>query len=164
MLCRDPFDAMTLGPICRSGRKQSGVVLLEALVAILIFSLGILALVGLQANSVRMTTEAKYRSDASLLTEQIIGLMWADDRANLPGYAHAPGGANCVFNGAASANANVTAWLGGTGLAGTVIDTLPNVQAQIVIGAQNVVTVTLCWMPPGGGAFNQHSVMAQISQ
>ena len=46
---------------------QRGVVLIEALVAILIFSVGILAIVGLQANMIKNTAEAKYRSEASYI-------------------------------------------------------------------------------------------------
>jgi type IV pilus assembly protein PilV len=59
-------------------RTSGGSVLLEALVGILIFSIGILALVAMQAESIRNTTEAKYRNDASYLANQIIGRMWAD--------------------------------------------------------------------------------------
>lgn len=56
--------------------RQRGVMLLEALVAILIFSIGILAIVGLQANSIKLSNDAKYRSDASFLANQLIGEMW----------------------------------------------------------------------------------------
>ncbi len=57
---------------------QHGVVILESLIAILIFSLGILALVGLQANMLQSTSDAKYRADASYLAQQKLGLMWSD--------------------------------------------------------------------------------------
>lgn len=57
---------------------QQGVVLLEALVAILIFSMGVLALVGLQAAMVKNTSDSKYRSEASFIAQQRIGLMWSD--------------------------------------------------------------------------------------
>lgn len=58
--------------------RQQGSMLLEALIAIVIFSIGILAIVGLQANSIRMSTDAKFRSDANLLANQYISAMWAD--------------------------------------------------------------------------------------
>ncbi|MBL8367702.1 MAG: hypothetical protein JNM54_07255, partial [Candidatus Accumulibacter sp.] len=45
-------------------REQAGVMLLEALIAILVFSLGILSLVALQATSIKLTGDAKYRTDA----------------------------------------------------------------------------------------------------
>jgi type IV pilus assembly protein PilV len=55
--------------------------LLEVLVAILIFAVGILGLVGLQANAVRQSGMAKYRADASLLANELVGQMWSGDRA-----------------------------------------------------------------------------------
>lgn len=56
----------------RFARQQSGVILLEALLAILIFSLGILALVGLQAAAVKQSADAKYRTEAALLANEVI--------------------------------------------------------------------------------------------
>lgn len=58
--------------------SQQGVVLLEALIAILIFSMGVLAVVGLQAAMIKNSTDAKFRSDAGLLAQQRIGLIWSD--------------------------------------------------------------------------------------
>ena len=57
---------------------QKGVVLLEAMVAILIFSMGVLAIVGLQAAMIKNTTDSKYRSEASYIAQARIGQMWAD--------------------------------------------------------------------------------------
>lgn len=61
-----------------SATSQQGVVLLETLIAILIFSMSVLAIVGLQAAMVKNTTEAKFRSDASYIAQQTLGRMWAD--------------------------------------------------------------------------------------
>ncbi len=61
--------------------SQKGVMLLEALIAILIFSMGILAIVGLQASSIKLASDAKYRSDASLLANRLIGQMWLANSA-----------------------------------------------------------------------------------
>lgn len=58
--------------------RQGGVAMLEALIAVLLFSFGILALVGLQASSMRLATDAKMRIDASYLANQKIGEAWAD--------------------------------------------------------------------------------------
>ena len=69
----------------RPARSQTGVMLLEALIGILIFSIGILALIGMQGAAIRNTTDARYRSEASFLANQIIGQMWVD-RANLALY------------------------------------------------------------------------------
>lgn len=150
-------------------KKESGVALLEALIAVLIFSLGILALMGLQAISIKQTADAKYRADAAFLANQIIGEMWADDPANLDDYAHRPTGTPCTPGGAASANAKVTAWLGNATTAGSVAGSLPGAvetQQQIVVttsGTTKLVTVTICWQGPQQTVPNQHTVVAQIS-
>lgn len=65
--------------LLRNGKSaQRGIVLLEALVAILIFSMGVLALVGLQAAMIKNTSDSKYRSEASFIAQQRIGMMWSD--------------------------------------------------------------------------------------
>jgi type IV pilus assembly protein PilV len=63
--------------------SQHGVVLVEAMIAILIFSMGVLAIVGLQAAMVKNTSDSKYRADASYIAQQQIGQLWADPD-NLP--------------------------------------------------------------------------------
>lgn len=69
-------------------RLQGGVVLIEVLVAILIFSMGVLAIVGLQATMIKSTADAKYRADASYIAQARIGQMWADP-ANAVTYVEA---------------------------------------------------------------------------
>lgn len=69
-----------------ANRAQKGIVLLEALIAILIFSMGILAIVGLQAAMVKNTTDSKFRADASYIAQQQLARMWADP-ANISNYA-----------------------------------------------------------------------------
>ena len=69
---------------CRSDRPR-GFMMLEVLVALLVFALGVLGLVGLQATAVKQAGQAKYRSDAALLANELIGTMWVGNRnlANL---------------------------------------------------------------------------------
>jgi type IV pilus assembly protein PilV len=57
---------------------QGGAVLLEALIAVLIFSFGILAISGLQAAMVKNTTDSNYRAEANYLVQQQVGRMWAN--------------------------------------------------------------------------------------
>lgn len=59
-------------------KMQQGVALLESLIALLIFSMGILAIVGLQGFMVKSTADSKARSDASFLAQNRIAMMWAD--------------------------------------------------------------------------------------
>ena len=76
-------------------KPQQGVMLLEALVSIAVFSIGVLGLIGLQSAAIRNTDEARQRAAAAFYANQIIGSMWADARANLPAYAHNAAGSGC---------------------------------------------------------------------
>lgn len=58
--------------------RQGGYVLIEALIAILIFSIGVLALVGLQAEMAKNTSDSQFRAEATYIAQQRIGVMWAD--------------------------------------------------------------------------------------
>jgi type IV pilus assembly protein PilV len=68
-----------------SRQHQTGAYLLEALIGILIFALGVLGIVGLQAASLRTTTDSALRAEAVFAANQLIGQMWADDEVNLVG-------------------------------------------------------------------------------
>lgn len=129
-----------------SNPKGQGIALIEALVALFVFSMGILAIIGLQATSVRASTDAKYRANATLLADQILGQMWSDQgvaQANLPNYI--TGAANCALV-APGGNANLNAWLN------TVASTLPGAepgrQRIQYNAATREVTVTVCWTTP----------------
>lgn len=67
-------------------KSEQGVVLIEVMIAVLIFSMGILAVAGLQAAMVKNTSDSKYRADASFIAQQSLGKMWADP-AHLSVYA-----------------------------------------------------------------------------
>lgn len=79
--------AMKLNNPSNFPNAQRGIMLLEGLIAILVFSLGILAMVGMQAVSIRHTSQAKYRADASFIANKLVAQMWVDSNANMPLYA-----------------------------------------------------------------------------
>jgi type IV pilus assembly protein PilV len=62
---------------------QRGAFLLEALIGILIFTLGVLGLLALQARATSYSNDAQYRGEAAYLANAYIAKMWADSRANL---------------------------------------------------------------------------------
>ena len=57
-------------------QRQRGSYLLEALIAILIFSFGVLGLIGLLGSSIRITNDARYRSEAANLANAMAAEMW----------------------------------------------------------------------------------------
>src|SRR5208282_5590370 len=73
---------------------QTGAYLLEALIGILIFALGVLGIVGLQAASLRTSTDNSLRAEAVFAASQLMGQMWTDVQANLvTNYSSATAGA-----------------------------------------------------------------------
>lgn len=59
--------------------SQSGYVLLEALVALLIFSLGLLGMIGFQAASTKIATDSRFRTEAAMLADELLAKMTASD-------------------------------------------------------------------------------------
>lgn len=141
--------------------RQRGFSLIEVLVSVLVFSLGVLALVNLQAASVRLSTDAKYRADAAFLADQLFARMLISPPANAAGFAHRTGAAPCseVGGGAVAADPSAQEWLD------EVNEVLPgaaaNIQQVDVDAGTGQVTVRLCWQQ-GGDTPRQFVVSNQI--
>lgn len=132
------------------GKAQGGVALLEAMIAILLISFGILGIIGLQANSIAFTTDARYRVDAGAFADRLVAEMWVNP-ANIASYA---------WTGVGTPNAVVAPWVNDVQNALPGANTLP---PQIDVGADNVITITVRWQLPNGSPHN-HMVIANINQ
>ena len=78
---RDGPMASTIGRHPR--RTQSGGFLLEALLAMLIFLVGVLCVIAMQAHALRAINDSHYRAEAAYLANRLLAQMWADDRSIL---------------------------------------------------------------------------------
>ena len=138
----------------RVSRHQRGSYLLEALIAILIFSFGILGLIGLLASSVRITNDARYRTEAANLAGAMIADMWTMTAAEM----------DAQFG---SGGAKLTAWQGKAGAllpsAGTYPPTVDLTQPGLSPESRTVV-VTVFWQMPGETEKHQHLMTAQIGK
>lgn len=118
-----------------STSAQQGVVLVEAMIAILIFSMGVLAIVGLQAAMVKNTTDSKFRADAGYIAQQRIGQLWADpDNPPADGSTTNPDISNLLPNGTLT-----------------------------ITRAGNQFTVTVTWQQPGETAAHNYTTIASIA-
>lgn len=61
---------------------QRGITLIEVMVSILIFSIGVIALIGTQSVMVGNSIDAENRIQAAYLANQLVGQMWVDRGAN----------------------------------------------------------------------------------
>jgi len=135
--------------------RATGSVLLEALVSILIFSFGVLGLVGVLAGSIRATSDARYRAEAANLANAVIGAMWSTKPADL----------DTQFG---SSGSELYAWKtqvasllpSATGANEPVIDlSQPGLSTQ-----SRSAVITLFWQLPGESERHQFTITAQIGK
>ncbi|NDV12417.1 type IV pilus modification protein PilV [Crenobacter caeni] len=129
--------------------RQRGVSLIEALVAILLFSLGVLGLIALQGRAVTLSADAKYRADAAFLADSLIGRIAVADQSNLD-----------VFKTPAASGTITGDWVA------EVVATLPNATTQTQTVAVNKaareITVTLQWRSSPGADLRSHRVFTVL--
>ena len=157
----------------RAVRGQQGFMLIEAMVAILIFSLGVLGLVALGGQAVSAQSDAQYRTEASGIADAIAGQIAVGvDRTNsganiatsLAAFVHQPAGGNCVFSGTATANASLLTVLARAA-------TMPGAgvfQQQVAVqngaGTFNRVEITVCWKTASdSGAWRKNTYVTYVN-
>lgn len=126
-------------------RPQRGMALLEVLVSVLLFSLGVLGLIGLQARAMTFSIEAEDRNRAALLANEIASAMWLANTTAVDTSAAGATGA-----GTPSWNARVLAELPGGTVTVAPTGAVPN-----------SAEVTIFWRPPQRGA--TESASSQLS-
>lgn len=154
--------------------RQRGVMLLEALIGLMIFSVGILAMVGMQAAAFSAAADAKYRADAAAYANDIISKIWMTvDRTSdaatitsLDSFQYNASGSDCAFTGGASDGSNtlLTGWVSAvtdtsTGLLGA---TAAMQQIAVSTANMNRVTVTVCWKAPQDVRSRKHQVITYV--
>ena len=145
-------------------RKQGGVVLIEALLGILIFSIGILALIGMQSVAVKNTTDARYRTEAAYLGNGILGQIRLDI-ANLNQYADVN---VATYAPRSTWRSQVEALLPGVNIASAqrvpsiVLAAGPTYPGDT--DAPSQVTVTLTWMQPGETQERRFQIVGFVSR
>lgn len=90
-------------------RRQHGVALLEALIAILLFSIGILGMAALQGKAAKLGTDAEDRTTASLLTDEAVAMMWAEQSTSLSTAASTAWQSKITASGLAGATGTIGA-------------------------------------------------------
>lgn len=149
-----------------SPRRESGAALLEALISLLLFSIGVLGMVGLQGSAATSAAEAHYRSQASVAANRLLSILWID-RGNLAQYAHFATSSACTPGGSASplavAGTPFYLWLA------DVQKMLPGTTAErirVSVGPDQSVQIAVCWRPPqmqGGSTWHSFEMAAYVT-
>jgi type IV pilus assembly protein PilV len=143
--------------------KQGGVMVLEAMMAILIFSLGIISLMSLQAAAIRLSGDAKYRTDAAFLASKLISQMWVADPATLVNFnynqtatadpcAPTPGGGSAMMTNWLNTNFN---------LPGDTPGAPPLTKQRVTVNG-NTVQVSFCWHVPGETNWHNYQAVSSV--
>lgn len=127
-------------------RGEHGYVLLEALVALLIFSLGLLGMIGFQAASTRIATDSRFRTEAAILADELISKMAVAKRSVVI--------SEYVYDSKGGGGASSAAWFEQRV---TEASKLPNPKAKVEVVNGNAVdtfavTVTIEWDLPNSGS------------
>ena len=131
--------------------RQAGSYLIEALIAILIFAFGVLGLIGLLGSSIRVTNDARYRTEAANLANGMIADMWTTTTAN-------------IATDFGSGGPKLTSWT--TKVAALLPGGIaPDVAVSDGFNTESkTVVVTVYWQLPGDGVRHQHVTTAQIGK
>ena len=111
-------------------RAQQGVTLLEVLISIVVLSIGLLGYAGLQTVSLKNNTSAFQRSQATMLTYDIVDRMRAN-RPNLASYS--------VTLGTVGSYPDVISWKSNVAAA------LPDGDASITVDLAGNATIVIQW-------------------
>lgn len=104
--------------------KQRGSVLIESMVALVLFSMGVLALVGLQSAMLKNSSDNRYRAEAQLIAQTHL--------ANLMAY----GGDASTYVAQVDRQ--------------SIQNQLPNGQLTFSAITNSMITVSVSWQVPGG--------------
>jgi type IV pilus assembly protein PilV len=138
-------------------RRQSGSFLLEGLIAILIFSFGILGLIGLLSSSIRITNDARYRTEAANLAGAMIADMWTMTAAQMDAQFASPPSAGTKFADWQAKAAILLPSATGPNAPEVALTPGPSPQSRTVV-------VTVKWKLPGEAETHQHLMTAQIGK
>jgi type IV pilus assembly protein PilV len=123
-------------PTPRRRHAQSGLAILEVLIAVLLFSLGLLGLLGLQARAVSFSIDAEDRNRAALLANDAASIMWLKKSVTL----------SSTENDAWEAR-----------VAATTMSGLPDGEGLITNVNANTADISITWHRPSRDSAEQRS-------
>lgn len=121
---------------------NKGVILIEALVAMLILSIGMLGLIAMQANLYTRNQDARYRLQASILANELLSMAVAD-------YLHA----DCYVLpiSAQTSCSDITAKTAAQNWLSSVTSALPGTTANpptVMLDTNRNIIITVFWQRP----------------
>ena len=127
-----------------SRKSQGGMMLLEVLVSMLIFAIGLLGTVAMYTRSVQNSLASEDRARASLLANELAATMWTSGTLSL-------------------STATIDAWQTRVSSESNPQTGLPGGVGQVAV-ANNLATITITWQPTNMPAGTTNSLVTQVAQ
>ncbi len=133
--------------------RAQGLFLLEALVALLVFAIGTVGLLGVIANALRESGNARWRTEAFGLASSTLSSMWAED----------PEAIAARYDATTSGAGYRTLLAAAMRLPGVrALANAPVVTIEDAGGDRRRVSVTVYWQLPTEGAAHRASVVGVV--
>lgn len=159
-------------------KQQRGIVLLEVLVASLLFVIGIVGLMKAMGIAQTAQSDAKNRAEAANFASLIVDQMRVTaDRSSavnfktsLESFRHfTSSSGTCSFSGTASENTAVTNWVTSVRTGTGHLPASTAAMQQILVDTDtttgfNKVTVTVCWQSPNDVQPRRHTYAAYVNE
>lgn len=135
--------------------RQNGVVVLEVLVSIVIFAVGVLGIVGLQAVTAKAGVDARFRTEAAALADELVARaqIWTNQATLKANFENGGGEYDAWFN-----NRLARSLSGLPGAQATVTFPLP----FTAVGAGALMSVDVSWQTPGTTDRSSHTTVAAL--
>lgn len=131
---------------------QTGVALVEALVAILILAIGVLSAISLQMQATAAISDSRARAEATMAAEELIGIIW-NNQAMWPSYV--TGGVG-LTNWQAKLTNNIPG-------ATVTVSIVPIVLPSVTSGMPRLQTdITITWKRRATDDTNTHRILAFV--
>ena len=146
-------------------KNQGGVVILEVLVSIVIFAVGVLGIVGLQAVTAKAGINARFRTEAAALSDELVARAqtWTDLTTLTANFTGAT-----AAGGTATGGTEYQSWSNDrlaratTGLPGAQATVTFPAPLAVTPGAGVLMTVEISWQAPGGDSRSTHTTVAAL--
>ena len=133
--------------------RQRGYILLEVLISVVIFCIGLLGLASLYANTIKSNSDGKFRMDACQLAISLVSQMQSDNRSDLAALGTLyQGGLGTNGSRYLAWRSNVIAQLPGV----SATQNVPTVAFYSIIDgvdppqtSKRIVTINVSWQLPG---------------
>jgi type IV pilus modification protein PilV len=158
-------------------KQQKGMLLIEVLIALLLFVIGIMGLVKAMGSSQKTLSDALSRSEASTFSSNIIQTMRvtadnssaANFKTSLESFRHlTTTDSPCAFSGTASSNDAVIAWVADVQTGAGRLPGSTAAMQQILVDTSatgfNKVTVTVCWQGPNDIQPRRNTYSAYVNE